>query len=109
MVERELERIAHVVADHGNRTTERADEPDLDCLLLGRSRARCEQQSCARGQKRFTHVFLPEAISARVLDGLMYRSRRVLVHPEKVRLGVTTASHAMRLVPVDREADGLAV
>jgi len=43
----------------------------LDGFLLGRSRARCEQQSGARGQKRLTHVFLPEAISARALDGLI--------------------------------------
>jgi len=32
-----------------------------------------------------------------------------LVHPEKVRLDVTMASHAMRFVPVDPEAGGLAV
>ena len=54
-------------------------------------------------------VFLPEAISARVLDGLMYRSRRALVHPENVRSDGSLASHGMRLVPVDPAAGGLAV
>src|SRR6185312_2274636 len=54
-------------------------------------------------------VFLPEAVSARVLDGLMYRKSRALVHPEKMRSDVPPASHGMRLVPVDREAGGLAV
>jgi hypothetical protein len=50
MVERKLERIAHVVADHGGRTAERADESDLDRFLLGHSRARCEHESGARNQ-----------------------------------------------------------
>jgi hypothetical protein len=62
MIERKLERVAHVVADHRNWTAECADDPDFDCFLLSRSRARCEQESGARGQKRFTHVFLPEAV-----------------------------------------------
>src|SRR6185503_6717754 len=48
-----------VVADHRNRTAERADETDLDCFLLGRSRARCEQQGGARRQKSFTHCVPP--------------------------------------------------
>src|SRR5262245_63613200 len=109
MIERELEGIAHVIADHRDRTAERADKTDFDCFLLGCRRARRKQQSGARRQKRFTHVFLPKAVSACVLDGLMYRSRRVLVHPEKVRPDVSPASHAMRLVPVDPEAGGLAV
>jgi len=34
----------------GGRAAEGADESDLDRLLLGRSRARCEQQSGARDQ-----------------------------------------------------------
>ena len=40
MVERELEGIVHVVADDGNRAAERADEADLDRLLLSRGRRR---------------------------------------------------------------------
>jgi hypothetical protein len=62
MIQREFKRIAHIVADHRYGTAERADEADLDRFLLGRCWARCEQQSSARGQKSFTHVFPPEAI-----------------------------------------------
>jgi len=50
MVERELEAVAHVVADHGHRATESRDESDLDGFLLGHGRARGERQSDARGQ-----------------------------------------------------------
>ena len=39
MVEGELERVAHVVADRGDRAAERADEADLDGLLLRHRRA----------------------------------------------------------------------
>jgi hypothetical protein len=50
MVERELERIAHVVADHSGRTAEGRDEPDLDGFLLGHCRARGERQGGPRNQ-----------------------------------------------------------
>ena len=65
VVERELERVAHVLTDDGNWTAERADEADLDGFLLGQGRARCEQQSGARGQECFTHLdILPKGHSA---------------------------------------------
>ena len=38
MIERELEGVAHVVADHGGRTAEGRDIADLDCFLLGQGR-----------------------------------------------------------------------
>ena len=56
MIECELERITHVLADDGNRTAKCADEADLDGFLLGHGRTRCEQQRGARGQKCFTHM-----------------------------------------------------
>jgi hypothetical protein len=55
VVEREFERVAHIVADHGHRTAERRDESDLDRFLLGHGRPGGEQQSGARGQQNFTH------------------------------------------------------
>ena len=50
VVERELERVAHVIADGRGRTAERRDKADFDRFLLGYGRARGEQQSRARNQ-----------------------------------------------------------
>ena len=47
MIERELERVAHVVADRGDRAAERADEADLDGLLLGERGRRCRAPQTA--------------------------------------------------------------
>ena len=48
MIERQLERVAHVVADDGNGPAEGADEPDFDRFVLGRHRTRCKQHGRAR-------------------------------------------------------------
>ena len=44
MVEPELERVAHIVADGGGRAAECADEADLDRLLLGHRRSRDKRE-----------------------------------------------------------------
>jgi hypothetical protein len=62
VIERQFERVAHVVADDGDRAAKRADEADLDRFVLGRSRTRCKQYGRACSQQDFPHdVFLPEA------------------------------------------------
>jgi hypothetical protein len=61
MVERELERIAHVVADHGGRAAERRDKADLDGIP--RQRGTCQhERHRAREPKCFFHVRLPSLI-----------------------------------------------
>jgi hypothetical protein len=64
MVEREFEGIAHVIADRGNRTAERADEADFYGFLLGRRRGRCKKRSRSRGQKSFAHTRSSQGPSA---------------------------------------------
>ena len=51
VIKRELERVAHVIADGGGRAAERADEADLDGLLLGQSRCRREYEQRGRSQE----------------------------------------------------------
>ena len=48
MVERELERVAHVVADDRGRAAEGRDKADLDGLLLRQGRRGPEQQERGR-------------------------------------------------------------
>ncbi len=60
MVETELEGVAHIVADHGGRAAERADEADLDGLLLGRcvlnhGRPRRQRQRGRGGHRCYPH------------------------------------------------------
>jgi hypothetical protein len=54
MIEAEFERIFHVVADRGDRTAERADEADLDRLLL-RKRRSCDKREHGSGYNYFVH------------------------------------------------------
>src|SRR5262249_51220880 len=56
MVERQLEGVAHVVADHRGRAAERADEADLDAPLLRRRRHRREQDKRGGGKEKPLHV-----------------------------------------------------
>jgi hypothetical protein len=59
VIERELEGIAHIVADGGGRTAETADEPDLDGLLLGERRRCPKRQQRDRSQENSFHVYCP--------------------------------------------------
>src|SRR5258706_15371767 len=59
MIEPELERVAHVVADRGDRPAERADEADLE-RLLGERRRRAEGEQRDRSHQNFFHVHPPK-------------------------------------------------
>src|SRR5262249_52340949 len=50
MVERKLDRVSHVVADHGGRAAERAFETYFSASLLGRSR--CGREHGDRGGRK---------------------------------------------------------
>jgi hypothetical protein len=59
MVQCELERVAHVVAHHGCRSAECADEPDLHGFVLGDRRARSKSEQGAKKQRGFQHGSSP--------------------------------------------------
>src|SRR5439155_16849286 len=63
MAERQLEGIAHVVANHGGRPRKRADEPDLHRPLLGRRRGGQQDRKRGCAKENSLHVaFLPNTI-----------------------------------------------
>jgi hypothetical protein len=51
MVKCELERVAHVIAHHGGRAAECADELDLHGFVLGDGRARPKSERGAKKQR----------------------------------------------------------
>ncbi len=59
MIEPELERVAHVVADRGDRPAERADDADLE-RLLGERRRRAEGKQRDRSHQNSLHVHPPK-------------------------------------------------
>src|SRR5262249_9060380 len=110
MVERQLERVAHIVANHSGWPAEGRHKSNLDRFILCRRRTRCEQQRGAHGQKRFTHVFLPEARFGLCSGWPNVPKSAGIGPPGEGAVGrLNRASRALRPVPVDPAASGLAV
>src|SRR5262249_15012147 len=119
MVERELEGIAHVVADRGNRTAECTDEANFYGFLLGCRRGRCKQQRCSPSQKSFAHMRSSQrALGPVRFDILIYRHRcqkvyRCMVH-DPIRRTVNRIAPLFLSIPypttaIDRRAPAPAV
>ena len=92
MVEAELERIAHVVADRGGRAAERRDEADLDGLLL----RRCLLNHGRRRDQRQRGGPCNQWSDHRVYPSLSSRSTRGLLPAELVRGVVLESSAGLR-------------
>src|SRR6185436_2461459 len=60
VVERELDRFLHELAHHALRAGERADEADLDFLLLRHRRRGESEGGGKRRENGFTHEFPPQ-------------------------------------------------
>jgi hypothetical protein len=58
MIERQLEGVAHVVADRGGGTAERRDEPDLRAVLRRRRRG-CQREQGREARGSCSHLASP--------------------------------------------------
>ena len=72
MIERELDRIAHVCADHAARSGERGDEADLDLLLGQRGRGDTAKAVATEGSRMLAAAGERCCLVALQVDGYPY-------------------------------------
>ena len=62
MIERDHDRIAHILADNARATRQRCYETDLDLFRLGRERLRTRESQRQRGSRKYQGFFHPKIL-----------------------------------------------